>query len=187
MLISRTGRCVWSSPTPPYPPSNDIRNRRPSFTGAGIFLTAPVRIMEIVTMARIRIDTLSTWRTSDFARRSGRTFTDAIGILISAGYRSLTESSSSSPTLVGDLTNEEAIRPGKSVSAHMKSTTIAGIKEFAALEERSFSSATETLVRIGLHERGLLRAHRLPCAANRAELATSSGAETLPALAPPNV
>jgi hypothetical protein len=146
--------------------------------------------MEIVTMPRIRIDTLSTWRTSDFARRSGRTFTDAIGILISAGYRSLTgaaESSSSSPTLVGDLTNEEAIRPGKSVSAHMKSTTIAGIKEFAALEERSFSSATETLVRIGLRERGLLRAHRLPCAANRAELATSSGAETLPALAPANV
>lgn len=109
-------------------------------------------------MTRIRVDSLSAWRTDDYARRSGRTFTDALGILISAGYRSLTgaaNSSSSSPTLVGDLTNEEAIRPGKTVSSHMRPATIAGIQKFAALEERSFSSATEMLVRLGLISRGL--------------------------------
>ncbi len=109
-------------------------------------------------MSRIRIDSLSSWRAEDFARRSGRNFGDALGLLIAAGYRSLTgtaAASSNAPVLVGELSDEEALRPGRTVSSHMRPATISGIERFADLDKRSFSSSVETLVRLGLISRGL--------------------------------
>jgi hypothetical protein len=118
---------------------------------------SPLYKPETDIMSRVRIDPLSAWRAGDFAKRSGRTYIDAIGTLIGSGYKTLTgaQAAACAPALAGEeLSDRESLR-GRTVSSHMRPATIAGIERFADLEKRSFSNAIEALVRGGLRAHGL--------------------------------
>lgn len=112
---------------------------------------------------RPRLPATTLWQAESYAHRTNRSVQDAIGILIDAGFRSITGTAPAAPAVVIDpSTNDDDANPGRTVAAHLPARMVAEIQHLAERERRSISFVLKALIRESLERRGLWRPARAP-------------------------
>ena len=106
---------------------------------------------------RPRLSSLAIRQGESHAARTHRSVSDALSILIDAGYRSLT-GAQTQPTAVSiDSTDDEGLSGNRTVGVRMPVRMAITLQEMADKEHRSVAFVVKALVREGLDRRGLWR------------------------------
>ena len=105
------------------------------------------------------------WQAKSYARRTSRSVSDAICILIDAGFRAVTgttQSTAAGATTIDPSVDDSDAAPGRAVAAHLPAQMVEVIQYLAAEERRSVSFTVKALIREGLERRGLWRQAKAP-------------------------
>lgn len=112
---------------------------------------------------RPRLHATALWQCEAYANRTHRNVSDALEILVNAGFRALSGTAPTAPAVSIDPTNDDDASPsGRTMALHTCKRMVQVVENLAETERRSISFTLKALVREGLERRGLWRQAKVP-------------------------